>query len=184
MAFLKFVYRNGLWIGALVFGISAGVLVLCILGVSGLGKRNEIASVPLVERQDVEFAEAGPVVLCVEGPLLTGRFAGLTYELTTPGNAPVKSRATWLRSRSSSFSRVRMEMRVFEVPEPGPYVLRVRGLNGGQAAGSEHRLVFVRPHLAQTVGYILGIVFAGILLVGSVVLFGLRLAFGLREHRT
>jgi len=178
MAFLKFVWRNGLWIAVVAFAVAAAGLAFCILGASGLEKRNELLSVPLLERQDVEFAEAGRVVLCVEGPLLTGRFAGLTYELATPNNAPVKSRATWLHSKSSSFSRVRMEVRVFEVPEPGRYVLRVQGLKGGQAADSQHRLVFTRPHLVQTVGYILGIVFAGMLLVASVVFFGLRFAFG------
>ncbi len=184
MAFLKSAWRNGLWIAALAFGISAAGLGLCIVGLVGLEKRNEIVSVPLAERQDVEFAKAGSVVLCAEGPLLTSRFAGLTYELIAPDNTPVESRRVWLHSKSSSFSRVRMEMRVFEVQEAGRYVLRVQGLKGGEAAGPECKLVFTRPHLAQKVGYILGIVSAGIILVGSSVLFGLRLAFRRREHRT
>ena len=183
MGFVEFVWRHGLWIAAVVFALAVAGLAWCIVGVVGLGKKSEIVSVSLAEKQDVEFAEAGSVVLCVEGPWLTSRFAGLSYELTAADNTRVKSRKIWLHTKSSGLSRVRLEMRVFEVPEPGRYVLRVQGLKGGQAADSEHKLVFTRPHLGQTVGYILGIVFAGILLVGSMVFFGLRLAFRRRERR-
>ncbi|MBM4032899.1 MAG: hypothetical protein FJ291_14080 [Planctomycetes bacterium] len=94
----------------------------------------------------------------------------------------MRSRAVWLRTKSQGISRVRLAVHSFDIPEPGRYVLRVEGLKGAQAADSEHRLVFSWPYLLQMVLHILGIVLAGVLLIGSVVLFGLRLAFGARER--
>jgi len=182
MAFLKFAWRNALWISVVVFGGAAAALAFLILGLCGLGKKNEIVSLPLVERQEVEFPAAGRVVLCVEGPFLTTRFGGLDYELIAPDGTPVRSRAVWLRTKSQGISRVRLAVHSFDIPEPGRYVLRVEGLKGAQAADSEHRLVFSWPYLLQMVLHILGIVLAGVLLIGSVVLFGLRLAFGARER--
>lgn len=182
MAFLKFVWRNGLWIAVLVFVLAGAGLAVCIVGVVALQKSSEIVSLPLVETQEVEFAEAGRVVLCLEWPVLTRRDWGITFELAGANGTPVKSHTTWFPIRSSSFSRSRREMQSFDIPEPGRYVLRVEGLTGGQAAASRYRVVFTRPHLARTVGYILGIVLAGLLLVGSVVFFGLRLAFGVGKR--
>ena len=181
MAFLKFLYRNGLWISPLVLGISATMLVLFILSVSRLGERDHLLTVPLLEEQEVEFAGAGPVVLCVQGPLSVGRlmtvrFTGLAYELRTANNAPVKSRRSWFHAKSSGFSTTRVEIRSFEIPEPGRYLLRVQCLKAGQAADPRYRIVFIRPHLAEMLGYILGIVLTGVLTIASLVLAILRVA--------
>lgn len=175
MTFLNFLYRNGFWIAVPLFGIAVAMLIFFIPSLTGLEKKRQLFSVPLLEKQDVEFAEAGRVVLCVEGPLLTSRFANLAYELSDASNTRLKSWTSWFHQRSSGFSKVRMEMQSFEIPAPGDYVLRIRGMEGVQAGDSEHRIVFMKPHLPQTVGYILGIVLASGLLIGSLVLFILRL---------
>jgi hypothetical protein len=175
MTFLNFLYRNGLWISVPLFGISVVILVFFILSVIRLGAKKQFLSVPLLEKQNVEFAGADRVVLCVEGPLFTSRFAGLTYELIDADNTRVKSRTSWFHARSSSFSKVRMEMRSFEIPKPGRYILRIQGLDGSQAGDSKHRIVFMRPYLVQTIGYVLGIVLAAWFLIGCLVLSILRI---------
>jgi hypothetical protein len=172
---LSVIYRNGLWISAPLFCISAVLLGFFILNVVRLVKKAHILSVPLLEQQDVEFVEAGRVVLCLEGPRLSGRFAGLDYELSAVDGTPVKGRTTWFHAKTSGLSKVRMEMRIYEIPEPGCYVLRVQGLGAARAADAKHRVVFMRPHLVQALGYVIGMTLAAGLLIASFVFFVLRL---------
>jgi hypothetical protein len=168
-------YRNLLWIAPPVMVISVLLLGLSIRNVIRLVKEAKILSVPLVEQQNLDFREAGKVVLCLEGPHFTTRFAHLSYELSAEDGTPVEGRTAWFRAKTSGASWVRMEMRSYEIPQPGRYVLRVRGLGEPQERDAQHRLVFVRPHLFQSVGYIIGIVLSALVLITSLVFFLQRL---------
>lgn len=174
--FLAHLYRHGIAIGALGFGLFAFLLVQCIAGVIRTGRQARLFSVPLVERQEVTFAEAGRVVLAMEGPLLSRRFAGLEYELVGPDGAKAPQRSALFRARTTGFSKARLELKVFEVRVPGRYVFRILGLAGAQLGDAEHRMVFTRPHLATSLAYVVGIVLSAGLAIASVVLFFLRLA--------
>ncbi len=178
MFILSFLYKNGLWISVPLFGLGVFLLWFFIVTMVGLGDKNRICSVPLLAEQDVEFAEAGRVVLWLEGPLLTARFAGLTYELTGSDGSYIKGRMTWFRIRSTSLSKVRIVDRILTIPYPGRYVLHTKGLGASQAADDKHRLIFMRPYLPQTIGCILGIILGAFLTIGSIVLFSLRLSQG------
>jgi hypothetical protein len=68
-----------------------------------------------------------------------------------------------------------MEVKSYRIPMPGRYLLRVKGLEPGTAADGEHQIVFMKPHLARSIGYVIGIVLSGVLFIGSIVLFFLRL---------
>jgi len=155
--------------------IAALLLALFIRGEIRLVREAKVLSVPLVEQQDIEFPEAGRVVLCMEGPRFSRRFAGLTYELSTDYGAPIEGRRAWFRARTTGVSWVRTELRVYEIPHAGRYVLRIQGLGAMQERDAEHRLVFTRPHLAQSVGYIIGMILSFGLFVVSLVFFLLRL---------
>ena len=124
MNFLNLLYRYGLWISVPVFGISAAMLVFFILGVMRVVRQAHILSVPLLEQQEIEFAEAGRVVLCMEGPLLTTRFGNLDYELRVAEGMPVEGRTTWFHAKTSSLSSVRMELKSYELPRRGRYILQ------------------------------------------------------------
>ena len=178
MTFLSFLYRNGLWISPPLFVASAAMLVFTILSVIRLGERKRLFSVPLQETQNIDFAEAGRVVLCIEGPLLSTRFGGLRYDLSTEEGVLITGYTRWFHAKSSSFSKVRMEMLGFSIPRPGRYVLSIHGLSGSQEADSKHQIVFMKPHMVQAIGHVLGILLAGLILIGSVVLLGLRLSLG------
>ena len=67
-----------------------------------------------------------------------------------------------------------MEMVVFELPMPGSYELHISNSGVVQPNDGEHRIVFMKPHAARMVAYILGILLAGWITIGSVVLFILR----------
>jgi hypothetical protein len=171
VSFFSYIYRNGLWISMPAFIMSAASLVYLIRDVIKVMKQAHLISVPLVEQQAVEFAEAGRVVLCMEGPRFTSRFANLSYRLIGPDGREAKCRRSWFRSHTSGVSKVRMELEYYEVSSPGPHTLQIKGLKPGQEPDADHRIVFMKPHLARSIANVIGIVLAGMLLIGSVVLF-------------
>jgi hypothetical protein len=175
MSVLSFLDRNLLWIAPPLMCIAVLLLALCIWSEVRLVKRAKILSVPLVEEQSIEFPEAGRVVLCIEGPQFSHRFAHLTYELTTDTYGPVEGRTAWFRARTTGVSWARLELRVYEIPHAGRYILRVHNLGPPQARDAEHRLVFTRPHLAPAIGYVIGIILSAGLFIVSLVFFANRL---------
>jgi hypothetical protein len=175
MSALSFLDRNVLWIAPPLMCLAVWLLVFFIRSEIRLIKEAKILSVPLVEQQDIEFREAGRVVLSIEGPRFSTRFSGLAYELSDDYGAPVKGRRAWFNATTSGVKWVRMEMRVYEIPHPGRFVLRVQRLGVAQERDAEHRLVFMRPHLAQTVGYIICVILSFGLFIVSLVFFSLRL---------
>ncbi len=176
MPFLSWIYRNGIWISVPLFIVSTALLAFFILDVVKGVKQAHLFSVPLLGHQEIEFAEEGRVVLCTQGPLLSFRFAKLDYELTGNNGMPVEGRTPWFHSRTSGLSWMRMEEKIYRIPMPGRYILRIKGLQPGSAADSEHRIVFMRPHLARSIGCVIGIVVSAMLFIGSIVLFFLRLS--------
>ncbi len=167
-------YRSGLLISVSVFVVSAALLGFFIVKVIRLVRQAHLVAVPLLEEQEVEFAEAGRVVLSIEGPRATRRFAGLSYELKAPGGTRVEGSAILIRPRTSGVSKVRLGVEGYEIDRPGRYTLRIVGLGAPQANDSEHRIVFNRPYFARGAAYVVGIVLSAVLMVGSTVLFFLR----------
>ncbi|MGV8073559.1 MAG: hypothetical protein AB2L11_03210 [Syntrophobacteraceae bacterium] len=175
LSFLNFLYGNGLWISVPIFAAGLWLLVSFIRNVVRLRKESEILSVSPAEQQYIEFGEAGRVVLCIEGPLFTRRFAKTDFDLSADDGTPVRGRTTWFHARSSSFSKARMEMKLFDLPTAGRYALRISNWGTSRAGDEEHRIVFMKPHLTQMVIYIVGIVLSSFLVIGSIVLFLMRL---------
>ncbi len=168
-------YRNGIWIFPPLFLLAAALLVASIRAVVSLGRSARIATLPLQERQEVELAETGRVILCTEGPLLTSRFARLRFELAPVGGHPLAGRPTLFHAKSSTMSTVRMEMRSFLVERPGSHTLHIEGLGEARDDDAKHRIVLMRPHLVQAIGLTLGITLSGVVLIASLVLFLIRL---------
>jgi len=175
MTFLNSFYRHALWIAPPMFVAAAALLAFFIVSVVRLGDRSFLAALPLQDQQTVPFSEAGTVVLSLEGPRLSKRFAELSFVLTRSDGSPIEGRTTWFPATSSGLSTARMDMLRFAVPAPGLYTLQVRNRGGKREGDDEHTIVFTRPHLPRTAGLILGIILSGGTLIGSVVLFTLRL---------
>lgn len=175
MEFLSFIYAYGLWIGPAVFVLSLVSLVLAIRWVIRVVKGAHLASVPLIEQQEVDFTDGGRVVLCTQGPRFSRRFARLGYDLIGMGGAPVSSSMILFPLRTSGVRWVRMTARYFHISMPGRYTLRVNGLAPGTEPDGVHTLVFMKPHLGASVAGVLRIVFSSLFLIGSLVLFLLRL---------
>lgn len=173
---LLFIYRNALWISAPVFFLFFVLLGMCIKGLLQTIRHARLFSVPLLAQQHIEFSEAGKVVLCLEGPLLSRRFARLAYELVGPDGMAVKSRKALLRMRTTGATSTRMELQVYEITHPGRHLFRINGLERESTSDVENQLVFTRPHLGRTLFFVVGIVLSGVCLIGSIVLFFLRLS--------
>ena len=176
MAFLSFIYRHAYWVAPAAFALSVSLLVQCIAGVIRTGRQARLFAVPLAASQEIELPEAGEVVLAMEGPILSRRFAGLRYALTGPGGADVSQRSCLFRATTSGGTRATMELKVFHVMTPGRHLFRIEGLGGARPSDAAHRMVFTRPHLGTSMAYVVGIVLSSCLTVSSVVLLALRAA--------
>jgi len=174
MSILNFVYDYGLWLGPPVFCASVASLVWIIVKLVRLIKASFIMRVPLVEDQDVEFAESGKIILWGEGPRFTTRFAWLRYSMTDAAGTPVPSRPT-MHAVMSGISKARISLRLFYIPQPGVYALHVDRFGDPKPKDANHAILFTRRYFNRVVAYTLGIVAASQLLIGSLVLFLLRL---------
>jgi len=174
-SFWQSLYRVWIWLGVPVMVIALTALGMAIAGVVGLVKRSTLLRVPLAERQEVRFAEAGRVVLIMEGPHLSSRFRRVDFELSGIDGDKIEGQRALFRARSSGISKARMELLKYDIPRPGRYILRMTGLGAPQANDVNHAILFARPHLAQSVGYVLGIILASGIFIVSLVFFLLRL---------
>ncbi len=175
MAFLNAIYRNGIWLSIPLFIIFAGLLIFSIIGLVRLGAASHLVTLPLLEQQPVRFSEDGRVALSLEGPRLSSRFSELAFELVAPDGKILPGSTAWLHSRSSGMSTIKIELLVFTLQAPGQYLLRVKNLGANREEDEGIRIIFSKPHLLQTVSLILGIILSAGLMIGSLVLFILRL---------
>jgi len=97
MVMLTTFHNYGLWLSWPVFGLGVFLLWLFIMTVVKSGDQNRICSLPLQAEQTADLAEPGRVILWLERPLLTSRFAGLSFELTGAGGTSVKGRMALFR---------------------------------------------------------------------------------------
>ena len=156
-----------------VFGVL--LLVFFIGGIVRTVRQARLFDVPLRSHQENEFTEAGRVVLSMEGPLLSRRFAGLDYTILTPYGAALEGRRSLFRSRTTGVTKARMELRYFVIPNAGRYTFQISGLGESKPDDEDHKMVFMKPHLGRIILKILGIIFSSALTIGSIVLFFLRL---------
>lgn len=168
-------FQHWLWIGGPLLIGSAALLIFLIMGAVRTTREARISQVSLAEMQEIRFAEAGPVVLSLEGPLFSTRFARLEFELRGENGMRVEGHRALFRARSSGLSSARMEYMSYSIPRPGRYLLTTTGMGGPQERDALHSVVFVRPHLGQTVAYVIGIIFASSVFIVSLVFFLLRI---------
>ena len=176
MASFNFVYRHALGFAVPALIAAAALLAFFVVRAVRLVQGSHLATLPLVEQQAVDLTEAGPVVLSLEGPRLSRRFAELSFHLAAPSGAPVPGTASWLPSTTSGTTAVKMDLMTFTVERPGRYLLTLGNLGPGREDDGRHRVVLSRRVLPRMLGLVAGIVLSAVLLLGSLVLGILRLA--------
>jgi hypothetical protein len=175
MDFLNFLWNQGLWISLLSFVVSVTLLAFFIVGIVRSGNKYKLAGFPLAAKQAVQFPEPGTVVLSMEGPRLSKRFSELSFQLRSSDGSSIESKNAWLHVTSAKISTIRMELLKFTIPKPGFYTLNTSNLGDRRERDEEHQIIFSKPHLPQTIGSVLGITLSAGMLIGSIVLFILRL---------
>jgi hypothetical protein len=162
-----------LTIGVAVLG--AALLAYSIMRLLAVVRASVIARVPAVPEQDVEFKEAGQIVLCIETTHFGSAFSGVDFALRDAVGRDLASAPIVFRTKVSGFARVRLSVRTFEIPRAGRYRLVAIGIPPGRDM-SEAALVLTRPFAGAMVLWILGIVLGGFGLIGGTVLSALRFA--------
>ncbi len=163
------------WAGIPATAVGLALLILSIRGVVLTVRKAHLFKVPVAEKQEIVFAEAGPVVLSIEGPRFSGRFAHIAFELRGINGDPVGGHRTLFHARTSGISTARMEVLTYDIPRPGSYVLNMSGSGVPQAGDPTDAVVFMKPHLGRSMAYVIGIVLASGVFIASLILFLLSL---------
>jgi hypothetical protein len=159
-----------------VFAIAVVLLVLTIRSLIDVMRGSVVASVPLRTEIRIALPHAGDYDLYVEGAFMSRDFGALEFSLADSSGAPVALHPVLFRTRVSSFSRVRLQLRHFQAAGAGTFTLRVTGIRENQ--DPENRIVIASPVTARMVLHILAIIGLAILSIaalgGSIALAFLR----------
>ena len=159
------------WLLSALFLLSVAALCMLIRAVLATLRAARLCDVPLLANQQVEFPTAGRVVLCMEGPRFTPRFRKLTYELRLPDGTAIAGHRILFRTVTSGISKTRVTLRTYDLPHAGRYRLDIHSLEPTDVNAPQHRIVFMRPHLARSVALVVGITFVSMLAIASLVFF-------------
>lgn len=175
MPFWSFLYRHWTFIAIPVMLAATAALISLILGLIATVRHSLILRVPLAPRQEIEFAEAGTVVLNMEAPRFSTRFAHLDFGLTGIGGDTIPGHRQLVRSRTSGVTLVKVALLSYDIPRPGRFLLTIGGLDAPRPGDERHSIVFTRPIGLKTVGFIVGIILSAGILITSLVFFVLSL---------
>ena len=148
-----------------VFVVAVVLLVLAIRSLIDLMRGSIVASVPLRAEMPIAVPRAGDYDLYVEGAFMSRDFGGLEFSLTDSSRAPVPLHPVLFRTKVSSFSRVRLQVRHFQTAGAGTFTLQATGIQENQAP--ENRIVIASPVTAQMVLHILAIIALAMLSIAS-----------------
>lgn len=159
------------WLLASLFLLALAALATIIRAVLRTIRNSHLCTAPLRHQQEIEFPAPGPVVLCLQGPRFTPKFRKLMFELRPVGGELLRGHRILFRTITSGVSQARVTLRRFQLPSAGHYRLGIQGLDPQYVDAPEHSIVFVRPHLAQTILAAVGITLAAGLAIASLVFF-------------
>lgn len=127
-------------------------------------------TLPVIPHQKIEFIDIGEKYLHVEGPRFTTVFSGISFALSDGStNLPVRLRSVILRSVMGGMSRAKLLLKTFVIDHAGSYGLQIGGIKEGVDYSNTH-IVITKPYLAKLTLNILGLILAGWLVIGSIVL--------------
>jgi len=170
------------WVFVTAPGILLGGVLLSftIRSLIRLLRASVVAAVPLAPEQRISFETPGPYDLYGQGSFGSSTFYGLDFELVDRAGQPVPLEKVFFRTQVRSFSSVKLLLRSFTIPRADTYTLRVRGDVRPSASDG---LVIAHPIRAPLIGHILGIVFLGMVTIGSLVATALLVLLPLQGPR-
>jgi hypothetical protein len=159
----------GAVLGMILFLLSGFVLLRVVNRFKEEWRTAEVVRGPAVSSQTLNFPVAGPLGLYLEGPRYRTWSRQLHYSLVdTSSGLPVPIESVLSGAGVNSLRIARVQRGRLVLPRPGPYALQVTGLAPSDA--SEYAVVFMHPFTGKLLRFIFTCVFAGMVLVGSLVL--------------
>jgi hypothetical protein len=148
--------------------VALGVLVFSVRGLLGFLRGKTVTTVTLRTQSTIAIPSAGTHDLSVSGRLGTTDFAGVDFQMHDESGNAVPMRPVLMRVSGTSMSgRSTLQLRKFDAPRTGNYVLTVTGIREGSDPGNT--IVIGRPAGFALVGWILAIVLSAALLILSIV---------------
>lgn len=77
------------------------------------------------------------------------RFAEILFELIPYDRTPVRSRPLLLHANILNFSKIYIEVIVFEVPHPSCYILKLSYPKYSRFQDTHRQLIFIKPNMSQ-----------------------------------
>ncbi len=158
-------------ISACVAGLAAGTAAIAalIVRLRRMLKEGVECELPVIPRQTFEFCAPGEKYLHLQGPRFSTAFWGVKLALKDEATGePVPLRGVIFRMVTSGISRARIFTHRCMISHAGRYELTISGIREGTDPASAG-VVFTKPYRARAVLFILGLVFAGMLTVASIV---------------
>jgi hypothetical protein len=157
---------------ACIVGCAAGIAAL----VSLIGRLRRLlrerleCRLPVVPTQAFEFQRPGEKCLHIEGPRFTTAFARVSFALRDQATGEaVPLRRAFFRATTGGVSRARLLTHRCTIKHAGRYELLTFGIREG-ADPAPLAIVFTGPYVGKMIALILGLVLAGQLVIGSLVL--------------
>jgi hypothetical protein len=170
--------------GATLAAIGGTDLAVILTAIVRLIRRSVVARVPVAEAHVVDLGAAGAYALHLEGPMLSrvpggpilqffgvqlgGPRLSLREEAT---GAEVPLHAPLVPVRSSGFSRARHQVRAFQAPQAGRYVLACEGVDP-ERDWSQWAFLVTRPYAARMLALVLTAIVGLITFMAGAVLLG------------
>jgi hypothetical protein len=156
-------------LGLLLMAGSGALLIRSIRKFQAAWREAAILRLPVAPEQAFSLNAAGDVRLFLEGPRYRTWMKRFSFELSEAATGrriavTPKLSGSGVRGRTRS----RVERGQFLLPAPTELILRIGGLEPGDL--SQYEIVFMRPISDRLLAFILGCVFLGIVLIGSLVL--------------
>lgn len=154
-------------VAGLVVGIAA--LAAAVKRLLRLLKESVECKLPIVPHQIFEFTGPGEKCMHLEGPRFTTAFWGVKFALkdqATGEDVPLK--AILFRVVASGFKKARIYTHRCVISHAGRYELTISGIREGTDLSSLG-VIFTKPYRAKAMLLILGITFAGMLVIAGLV---------------
>ena len=130
-----------------------------------------ICRAPLAAENELDITATGKLNLCLEIPMFTiMATSGLNYELfdRQRGGQTVELKTAWLKTQTNSGSAVTSPVRVFQIAEPGKYLLKVSGFDP-QKDYSRYFVVVSRPINLISTLFVFAILLTGLMFIAGLV---------------
>ncbi len=159
------------WLLATVPGAIIGAVLLAgaIRGLVRALRVETLARLRVVAEQPFTLPAPGPVVLHVEGPLGTTKFAALDFTVIGPDGAARPTHAIVFRRNSTTLGgTTQLALRRFDGSSAGSHALRIGGIDPGTDYDG-CAILLTRPTGALLPLWIAGTVAGALLLLGGLV---------------